>query len=93
MIPPRLAQIALDPAKTGVYSGGEQQKGSLAMEKYIVTLDHNGETWPLRGTVWAYAMDRAQVFASQEAAREALDRAKKFMSAKQYRAAKIVPVA
>ena len=29
---------------------------------YIVTVMHNGTEWPLRGTVIAYSMDRAQRF-------------------------------
>jgi hypothetical protein len=33
---------------------------------YIVTVDHNGVTVPLRGTVWAFSMDRAQRFAARE---------------------------
>lgn len=61
--------------------------------QYIVTLIHNGQRWPLRGTTWAYSMDRAQVFASREAAQAALDKARKFMKAAQYKAARIEEVA
>jgi hypothetical protein len=42
---------------------------------YIVTVEHNGERWPLRGTVWAYSMDRAQHFATEDEARFALEKA------------------
>jgi hypothetical protein len=57
---------------------------------FIVTLEHNGEPWPLRGTVWAFRMERAQVFDTREAAQAQLDKARKFMPAKLYRAARIV---
>jgi len=56
---------------------------------YIVTVTHNGNMVPLRGTVWAYSMDRAQVFATREDAQAALERAKKFMKAAIYKKAVI----
>ena len=56
---------------------------------FIVTLMHNGQKWPLRGTVWAFHMDRATHYETHEAAQAALDKAKKFMKAAQYKAAKI----
>jgi hypothetical protein len=59
---------------------------------YIVTLVHNGETWPLRKTTWAFSMDRAQQFETIEEAQAQLDKAKKFMPAKQYKAAVIEAV-
>lgn len=59
---------------------------------FIVVLDHNGETWPLRGTVWAYSMDRAQQFATREAAQAQLDKAAKFMKKAQFKKARIVEV-
>ncbi len=62
------------------------------MTQFIVTLDHNGGTFPLRRTTWAFSMDRAQEFDSIEAAQAQLDKAKKFMPAKQYKAAKIIEV-
>jgi hypothetical protein len=46
---------------------------------FIVVVSHNGTTWPLRGTTWAYSMDRAQKFDSRESAAAALEKAKKFM--------------
>jgi hypothetical protein len=58
---------------------------------FIVTVEHNGETWPLRGTVWAYRMERAQVFDTRAAAQAQLDKAGKFMPAVVYRKAQIVP--
>ncbi len=57
--------------------------------KFVVTVDHNGQTWPLRGTTWAYSADRAQIFESKEAAEAALLKAKKFMKAAIYRKAVI----
>lgn len=59
---------------------------------FIVTVEHNGERWPLRGTVWAFSMERAQLFETKEAAQAALDRAKPFMKAAMYRKAKIEDV-
>ena len=60
------------------------------MGKFIVTVEHNGEVWPLRGTVWAFSMDRAQVFATREAAEAALLKAKTFMKAALFRKARII---
>ena len=61
------------------------------MEKkmYIVTLTHNGQKWPLRNTTWAFSLDRAQQFETRETAQAQLDKAKQFMRAAQYKAAKI----
>lgn len=56
---------------------------------FIVTVTHNGHTVPLRGTIWAYSMDRAQTFATGEDAQAALDKAKKFMKAAIYKKAVI----
>ena len=60
---------------------------------YIVTLIHEGQKWPLRGTMWAFSMDRATKYETREAAQAALDKAKKFMKAAQYKAARIEEVA
>lgn len=62
------------------------------MTKFIVTVNHNGEKWPLRGTVWAFSMDRAQRFDTRELAQTALEKAKKFMKAKVYKKAVIEEV-
>ena len=59
------------------------------MAKFIVTLDHNGERWPLKRLTWAFSMDRAQIFDTKETAQAQLDKAKQFMPAKQYKAAVI----
>jgi hypothetical protein len=56
---------------------------------FIVTVTHNGNEVPLRGSVWAFSMDRAQVFASREEAQAKLDFAKKFMKASIYKKAVI----
>lgn len=57
--------------------------------KFIVTVTHNGNKVPLRGTVWAFSMDRAQEFDTREAAQAALDKAKKFMKVSIYKKAQI----
>ena len=60
------------------------------MTKFIVTTKNGiGEKVPLRGTIWAFSMDRAQRFDTREAAQAQLDRAKQFMKAKVYKSAVI----
>ena len=59
---------------------------------FIVIVDHNGETWPLKGTVWAFSMDRAQKFETREAAEAALTKARQFMKATMFRKAVIEQV-
>lgn len=64
------------------------------MSKFIViTKNAIGEDVPLRGSVWAFSMDRAQKFDTREAAQAGLDKAKKFMKAKTYKSAVIQEVA
>ena len=60
--------------------------------KFIVTVETAGGKVPLRGTVWAFSMERAQQFETREAAQVALDKAKKFMKAKTYKSARIEEV-
>lgn len=61
---------------------------------YIVTVKNAvGEKVPLRGTVWAFSMDRATVHQTREAAQAALEKAKKFMKARTYKSAEIEEVA
>lgn len=74
---------------SGVNSEGRPKAKRAA---YIVTVVHNGVKMPLRGTVWAFSMDRAQKFESREAAQAALDKAKKFMKAAIYKKAVIEEV-
>lgn len=63
------------------------------MTKFIVvTPNLAGQLVPLRGTVWAYDMERAQKFDTREQAQAGLDKAKPFMKAKTYKAAKIQEV-
>lgn len=64
------------------------------MTKFIVTTPNAiGERVPLRGSVWAFSMDRAQKFDTRELAQAALDKAKKFMNSRVYKAATIDEVA
>lgn len=57
---------------------------------FIVTnVNGLGEKVPLRGTVWAFSMDRAQKFETREAAQAALDKAKQFMKATVYKRSRI----
>lgn len=58
---------------------------------HIVTLIHLGNKFYLRNTIWSAHIDRATIYTSAQAAQDALDRAKKFMKAAQYKAAKIEP--
>lgn len=58
---------------------------------HIVTLIHNGAKFYLRNTIWSAHIDRATIFTSAENARIGLDKAKQFMKAAQYKAAKIEP--
>ena len=59
---------------------------------YIVTVIHNGNEVPLRGTVWAFSMDRAQRFETKEDAEKALLKAKMFMKPSIYKKAVIKEV-
>jgi hypothetical protein len=54
---------------------------------FIVTVMHNGETWPLRGTAWAFSMDRATKYATRDEAQAALEKARPFMKAAIYKKA------
>ena len=59
---------------------------------FIVTVETPAGTSYLRSTVWTFAgrRERAQEDPTREAAQAALDKAKQFMAAKVYRAARIV---
>lgn len=65
-------------------------KGAIRRPKGKRT--HNGNEVPLRGTIWAFSMDRAQQFATKEEAQAALDCAKKFMKVSIYKKAVIKEV-
>ena len=73
----------------GRFATDDEAKTWIAEPKFIVTVIYNGNEWPLRGTVWALHMDRAQIFASPEAAQAGLEKAKKFMKANLFKAATI----
>lgn len=55
----------------------------------IVTLHHLGATFYLRRTVWTAELDRADRFETEDAARAQLAKAKPFMKAAQFKAARI----
>ena len=57
---------------------------------FIVTVENMGSTFFLRGTVWAFAADRAQLFSDREEATFALQKARKFMKAAIFKKARIV---
>lgn len=57
---------------------------------FIVTLSHNGSTFYLRATVWTAARERASTFETMEAANAQLGKAKQFMKAAQFKAARVV---
>lgn len=58
---------------------------------FIVTVETLAGTSYLRGTVWTFAgrRERATEYETREAAQAALDKAKKFMAARVYKAAQI----
>jgi len=57
---------------------------------YLVTLNHLGNTFYLKSTIWTASLDRAQKFETEESARNQLIKASKFMPAKQFKSAKII---
>lgn len=60
---------------------------------YIITTTNGaGEKVPLRGTVWAFSMDRATKHETRELAQAALDKAKQFMKAATFKKAVIEEV-
>lgn len=61
-------------------------------KSYIVTVINNGSEWPLRGSVWAFSMERAQHFATREEAQTALNKARPFMKAAVFKKAQIKEV-
>ena len=56
----------------------------------IVTTENEGRTFYLRGTTWAFDADRANKFETLEQAKEAVEKAKKFMKPKIYKAIKFI---
>ena len=59
---------------------------------FVVVVNSANGLVPLRGTIWALDMDRAQKFETEELAKAALLKAKKFMTAATFKAAKIIKV-
>lgn len=59
---------------------------------HIITTKNEGQTFYLRGTVWASYRDRATQYETVEQARAAIDKAKKFMHPRIYKAIQIVEV-
>ena len=59
---------------------------------FLVTLNHNGAAFFLRSTIWSAYSDRATVFETEEAAKAGLEKARKFMKASQFKAARVVKV-
>jgi hypothetical protein len=62
------------------------------MKFAVVFPSKTGEMFPLRGTVIAFSMDRAQHFESREAAQTALDKAAKFLKKATFKSAQIKEV-
>lgn len=60
------------------------------MKYIVVTPNAIGELIALRGSVWAFSLERAQEFETREAAQAQLDKAKKFMRASTYHNARII---
>lgn len=60
------------------------------MSYIVVTPNKRGELVPLRGTIWAFEMDRATQHETQDAAQAALNKAKQFMPASVFKASRIV---
>lgn len=60
--------------------------------QHIVTLQHLGNEFYLRSTIWTADRNRATIFQSEDAARAGLAKAKQFMKAAQFKAARIVAV-
>lgn len=59
---------------------------------FIVLAQHNGQAWPLRGTTFAFAIERAQRFDTREQAQAAIEKAKPFHKARVMKTAQIVEV-
>jgi len=57
---------------------------------FKVTLSHDGHTFYLRGTTWAFVEDRGNVFDSIEAAKAGIERAKKFLVKRLHRNIEII---
>jgi Mg2+/Co2+ transporter CorC len=56
----------------------------------LVSLNHNGAVFFLRSTIWTADKSRATVFTTESDAIAGLAKAKQFMKAAQFKAARIV---
>jgi len=54
---------------------------------YAVTIVNQGNKFWLKGTTWAFSLERAQQFPTEESARNQLEKAKKFMKPSLYKTA------
>jgi len=59
---------------------------------YVVNVINQGQSWYLRGTTWTGEAERASRFASEQAARAGLLKAKPFMKASLFKLATVQPV-
>ena len=60
---------------------------------FIVETLSKGERYFLKSTTWTSARERATEFQDEQAAEEGLERARKFMKAAAYKAARVVRAA
>jgi hypothetical protein len=58
---------------------------------YVEVISKGAKFW-LGGTVWRFSAERASMFGSEAEAKAALEKAKKFMPAATFKAARVVPV-
>jgi hypothetical protein len=58
---------------------------------FVVRIDNAGGSYWLRGTTWAFSIDRADRFESEDTARAAFAKAAKFTKPAMRKLAKIVP--
>lgn len=58
---------------------------------FVTTVNHSGNTFYLRGTIWTAYLERATIYPDISTGVAALLKAKPFMPAKLFKAAKIIP--
>lgn len=81
----------------GVYNQVAGQDNVIVVNQpeksmYMITVTNLGTQFWLGGTVWRFSPDRANRFHTEEDAKKALQRAKKFMTPSVYKAATIIKV-
>ena len=62
-------------------------------QMFIVTVTNQGQQFWLRGTTWAFHADRVNQFQSEQAARDALEKARKFMKPSLFKLCQVKPAA